>query len=52
MFKRDGDKFVRVGEVQVKSKHIDRDAKKQVKPLIENFYQWMQAIAPMVASGG
>lgn len=52
VFKRDGDKFVRVGEVQVKSKHIDRDAKKQVKPLLENFYQWMQAIAPMVASGG
>ncbi len=51
VFKRDGDNFVRVGEVQVKSTHIDREAKKQVKPLIENFYQWMQAIAPMVASG-
>lgn len=51
VFKRDGDKFVRVGEVQVKGTRIDKDKKAEVKPLIREFYEWMQAVAPMVASG-
>lgn len=49
VFKREGDKFVRVGTIEVKSKHIDTDRKAQVKPLLNKFYEWMSAVAPMVA---
>ena len=49
VFKREGDKFVRVGTVEIKGKHIDTDRKAQVKPLIKKFYDWMGSIAPIVA---
>ena len=49
VFKREGDKFVRVGTVEIKGKHIDTDRKAQVKPLLKKFYEWMSAVAPLVA---
>ena len=49
VFKREGDKFVRVGTVDIKTKHIDTDRKAQVKPLLNKFYEWMSAVAPLVA---
>lgn len=49
VFKREGDKFVRVGEITIKSKRIDKDAKAEIRPHIKKFYDWMQTIAPMVA---
>ena len=49
VFKREGDKFVRVGTVEVKGKRIDTDRKAQIKPLIKKFYDWMSTVAPLVA---
>lgn len=48
VFKREGNNFVRVGEVQVKTKHIDKDKKAEVKPMMRKFYEWVSVVAPLV----
>ena len=51
VFKCEGDKFVRVGEVEVKTKRIDKERKATVKPLLKKFNEWFTAIAPILQGG-
>ena len=48
VFKVEGDKFVRHGEVTIKGSRIDKEAKAEMKPYIKKFREWMYTIAPIV----
>ena len=48
-FERDGDEWIRVSApIVVPSTRIDKELKKQLKPVIEEFYAQMQVLAPML----